>query len=283
MDYEVLENAIRAWAQTEREIRAVVVVGSRAVEGQADTWSDLDIVVFTDRPEVFGADARWIQQLGPAWLTHRDLTGAGDLEWYALFEGRCKADFVFTHAAGHTSLRGLLAASPYRGVFGRGVRVLYDANPGEAAGSMPVALAPPSPMAAPTAQEFEQQVAGTLMGVNKAARLLARGEVWRAQQQINCALKTRLLKMMMWRAAATAEGSVPDTWYGGRYLEAWAGAETMAALPETFSRYDKAELGMALGKTLDLYCRLGRQTAAAWGLTYPELAESKLRAWLSEI
>ena len=49
---EQLEQRFAAWAQTQPDIRAAFVVGSRArTDHPADQWSDLDIMVVTTRPE----------------------------------------------------------------------------------------------------------------------------------------------------------------------------------------------------------------------------------------
>ena len=283
MDYDDLERNIRAWCRAEAGIRAAIVVGSRAGGERVDAWSDLDIVVFADRPEAFAAEAGWMGQLGPVWLAVLDTTGANEPEWLALFEGGLKVDLVFTPASGAAGLAGMMQAAPYRNVFRRGVRVLYDAGPAGAQAGQIITGSAPAEAGPPTAEAFEQAIAGTLMAVNKAARLLARGELWRAQQHINCVLKTRLLTMITWRAKATARGPEPDTGYAGRHLEAWADAETVAALPGTVGAYEAKALRTALARTLDLYCRLGRETAEALGLAYPAAAEANLRAWLQEI
>ncbi len=280
MDYGQLERNILAWCQAEADIRAALVVGSRATGERVDAWSDLDIVVFAGQPEALAADESWIQQLGTAWLTYRDATGARDPEWFALFDGGLKLDVVFTPAHGEVDVAGMMQAAPYRNVFRRGVRVLYDANPAGAQPGEIIKAAGPAEAGPPTAELFAQETAGALMAVNKAARLLARGELWRAQQQINCALQARLLTMIAWRAQATAPGRAPDTWYAGRHLEAWADHKTLAALPATVGAYDAKALRAALAQTLDLYGRLGREAAAALGLAFPAAAEAKLRAWL---
>jgi len=49
---EQIEQRFTAWAQTQPDIRAAMVVGSRArTDHPADEWSDLDILVITTRPE----------------------------------------------------------------------------------------------------------------------------------------------------------------------------------------------------------------------------------------
>jgi aminoglycoside 6-adenylyltransferase len=281
MTYDQLEHAIAAWCQSEPAILAAVIVGSRVrIDPPPDAWADLDVVIFTPAPETYAAGQAWLARLGPAWLTYLDHAGAGDPEWFALFDDGCKADFVFLRATpGAGDLSALIAAAPYQDVFRRGVRVLCDAaSPHPAAPWLPSARE----LIAPTASEFDRHLKGTLLMVNKAARLLARADRWRASQLVNAALKSRLLTMLEWEAQATAAGDPPDTWHDGRRLEQWANPAAVAALPATIGAYDLPSLWAALQATLALYCLLARAAAAAWAYQYPDDAEARLRAWLAE-
>jgi predicted nucleotidyltransferase len=53
---------ILAWAQTEAKVRAVALVGSHA-RGTARADSDLDLVVLSNAPEFFRADASWLDAI----------------------------------------------------------------------------------------------------------------------------------------------------------------------------------------------------------------------------
>jgi uncharacterized protein len=65
---------ILAWAQTEAKVRAIALVGSHA-RGTARADSDLDLVVLTNAPEFFRADASWLDAIG--W----DDVGACPVKW----------------------------------------------------------------------------------------------------------------------------------------------------------------------------------------------------------
>ena len=128
--YAGIEAQITAWARTQPAVHALVVVGSRArLKPAADEWSDLDLVLFTDQPERYAVDGAWLSSFGPLWLAHLDHTGRGEPEWFALYAGGLKADFVLhaiPAALAQAGLPELIAASPYQNVFHRGVRPLYD-------------------------------------------------------------------------------------------------------------------------------------------------------------
>lgn len=279
-DYTALERRFVAWAQTQPALRAAVVVGSRARPEPPDPLSDLDLVVFTTTPETY-AGRNWLSALGPLWLAVRNTTGAGDPEWLALYAGGFKADFVLTRTPESASLADRLRATPYRRVYQRGVRALFnhggalDLPTDWVAG--PLAAPPP-----PSAAEFAEEVQAAGYAADRAARMLARGDLWRAKQQVDGALKQRLGQMLAWHAAAHP-GDRPPPWDDGRYLSAWAEAEALAALPGTFGDYSVAGLWRALTATLDLYHRLARETAARWGYAYAAGAEAQLTAWIARV
>ena len=73
---DLIAAAIADWAQERDDVRAVLVVGSRArAETPADKWSDLDVVLFVDDPERLATDASWVAEFGAPVLTFLEPTG----------------------------------------------------------------------------------------------------------------------------------------------------------------------------------------------------------------
>jgi predicted nucleotidyltransferase len=92
--YEKLIDSFVKWAQTEDNIRAAVVIGSRArVDHPADEWSDLDVLILANDPELYWATADWLHHVGNPWLTFVEPTPDGNgLERRVLFEGGLDVD-----------------------------------------------------------------------------------------------------------------------------------------------------------------------------------------------
>jgi aminoglycoside 6-adenylyltransferase len=301
LTYADLEAALLRWAPTQPALRALLVVGSRARRHPPpDPWSDLDLVLFLLDPAPYVASPAWIEALAPAWLTVPDHTGAGDPEWYALFEGGLKADFVLSRAdPAATTLEALLQASPYRNVFHRGLRPMYTAfSPGQPPAA-PV-LPPPRPFNRPIPDQFHHHATHTLLLASRTARLVLRGDHWRARDHLECRLRPRLLAMLEWHAQAASPHHPPDTWHDGRFIETWASPVALAALPATLPTGEftasttpalrgistaPATPGLwpALLALLDLYHRLALEVASAWSLPYPHAAHAHVRRWLADI
>jgi aminoglycoside 6-adenylyltransferase len=61
--YEQLTENIVAWSHQEHDVRAALLIDSRArTDHPADEWSDLDVLLFVRDPERYVASADW----GPA-------------------------------------------------------------------------------------------------------------------------------------------------------------------------------------------------------------------------
>ncbi len=275
--YEQLEQAIIAWAHTQPDMRAGIVVGSRArTDHPADRWSDLDLLFFTTAPDAYAADPTWLEQIGAVWVPLFNITGRGDPEWQVLFAGGLKADFVL--AAAGASLQQAIDSSPYDFVLRRGVRILFDKDDSQTLPSLPG----PSDQLPPTPDEFLAAVHGFLMDAGRAARALRRGERWPAKMSCDGDLKQRLLEMITWHARARG-GADHETWHGGRFLEDWADPRALAALPDTFGTYDQEDLWRALFASLTLFRWLALETAEQLGYSYPVQADQRVTTWLRSL
>lgn len=263
--YEMLEARIAAWAATQPDIRALLIIGSQ-VRGAADRWSDLDTIILTTDADRYAADAGWLHTFGSVWLTALETTGGGHSECYALYEGGLKLDAVLIPVDDPTlDLDALLAIFPYQGVLSRGCRVLYDAS-----GVLRTIEGKPfSPSAPPTREAFEARVQSFLMETTTGAKLIWRGDLWRAQRWLAQFLRPSLLTMIEWHAQSRDESHNLDTWYAGRYMDEWADSRLMAALPQIFPDHDQKNMKRALLAMLDLFRWLGEETGARYGYAYP--------------
>jgi aminoglycoside 6-adenylyltransferase len=266
MSYDEIEGRLSLWAADQPDIRAVIVVGSRA-RGDEDRWSDLDVLVFTTDRQRYADDPGWLRTFGNVWLTYREETARGDAEWYALYDGGLKFDAVLLPVEDPTlSLDALLAQYPYQGVFGRGIKVLFD----RLGSPRSIARKPFSPPAPPTSAEFDNTVSGFLMSAVTVAKFIDRGDFYRAQRWFANDLHVHLLRLIEWHAHGI------DTWYSGRFIERWAGERARRLLEQTFAHSDRADLQRALLIMLVGFRVLGEETAARFGFEYPTETHQKV-------
>jgi aminoglycoside 6-adenylyltransferase len=279
--YQALENTIMQWATDRPDVRAVLLIGSRAQDNSTiDQYSDLDLVIYTTRPAAYDTDSNWIVSFGEIWLTVRSKTDVGDREWLVLFAGGVKADFVIAPSLKGKGLAETLEDSAYADVFRRGVRVLTDRS--GAASSELLFLPVPQSRNLPTSVEFELVLNRMILATARAAKFLRRGDLWRCQQQISAEVRQALLVLIEWHARLTRPLD-DDIWYGGRFIDKWADPRVAAALPGLFASYDEADVQRALASAVDLSEWLVTEIAVSLEDTFPKPGQAEALSWVRQL
>lgn len=273
MTYAELELRIRQWALNEPRIEAIVVYGSRATPNQeSDEWSDLDLILFVSDLAYFVAQTDWLTGIAKTWLRVLAKTGHGRPEWLVLFEGGLKADFILVEAA--DSVATALAETSLRGAVQGGARILAAKQEQD----RQIAPTVPVERMGVSSAEFAVETQRFWLGVYRIAVLLRRGDLWRARMTLDGPLRQNLQTMIAWHAHAG--GSDHESWRDDRFIEAWAGEEIAAALPAFFGHYTVEASGRVLGAMVDLYARLGTETAQKWEYPEPNHTANAVQAWL---
>ncbi|MCB0233278.1 MAG: aminoglycoside 6-adenylyltransferase, partial [Anaerolineae bacterium] len=99
--YERLTENFVTWAKLEPDLRAAVIIGSRArTDHPADQWSDLDILVFVADVEPYVTHGGWAEQIAPVWLNFVERTPDGAAwERRVLYAGGLDVDFALNPVA----------------------------------------------------------------------------------------------------------------------------------------------------------------------------------------
>jgi aminoglycoside 6-adenylyltransferase len=283
--FDKLIKRISGWAQKRDDIRAAVILGSRArVDIPADEWSDLDIILVVKDPGYYLGSTDWLKNIDEIkilFLEHLPM-GSG-MERRVLFQCGMDVDFNFATPgqAKHLVEKGLDSVTQL--VMGRGYRILFDKD----------RILPPftPPAENPVIKkilipaEFDQDVNDFWYHAVWTAKKLCRGELWTALRCCDVYMKQLLLKAIECHAQVL-HGVEYDTWYNGRFLERWADPRVVKDLKNTYARYDKKDIEKALLATMALFRRVTHEIAEKNGYPYPatadEYAATLVRALLSE-
>ncbi|MBN2006497.1 MAG: aminoglycoside 6-adenylyltransferase [Anaerolineae bacterium] len=272
--YQQLIDRFVQWAQAEDNIRAALVIGSRArMDHPADEWSDLDIIILANDPEPYWATADWVHHIGVPWLTFVEpLHDGRGFERRVLFEGGLDVDFVPSPVAFFRQMMDTGLLPDVADLLHRGVRFLVDKEGfAERLAEIPLTL---SPYQAPPEAEFLNLVHDFWYHTVWTAKKLRRGELWTAKSCCDGYLKQLLRRMLEWHTRARQGASV-DTWMSGRFLEEWADARAVAALPAIFAHYAEPDVWRALQATMTLFRWLAVETAEALRYAYPSFGEQR--------
>jgi aminoglycoside 6-adenylyltransferase len=278
LTYADLIERFTVWAESTSDVRAVLIIGSRArTDHPADEWSDLDLLAFVRDPEQFIRSADWATCIAPTWLTFVERTGDGKTwERRTLYEGGLDVD-VALHPADW--LDGMMRQGIRRDaadVIRRGVKVLVDKD-GKLAQILSLPLPATTLFQKPTQQEFTNAVSDFWYHTLWSVKHLRRGELWWAKSCVDMYLKGLLQRMLEWHARAT-RGEGLDTWLRGRFLEEWADPRAVEGLSKAFAHYETGDIVRALQATMDLFRWLEDETAASWGYSIPREGEQETAA-----
>ena len=296
---EELERRLVSWAAPRRDIRMMLVVGSRArLDDPADEWSDLDVGFTTTSPAPYLATTEWLDEIGEVWVAYADPQG---VTRHVLFAGGLDAGIA---PLPHRALRALthmlklrarlpimfrLLPRPVREAIDRqvdeiaaysrrGFRLLLDKD---GLGASALALAQGSvPASVPSAEQFRAAVNEFWFLTVWNAKHLRRGELW-AAKTVACdgRMKTLLLRMIEWHACATRGGDY-DTWEDGRRLEEWADPRILDDLRATFAHYDNEDVWRASLATMSIFRTIATETAQRLDLPYPTSADARISDWV---
>ncbi len=274
LTYDDLIERYTRWAEVEEDVRAALILGSRArTNHPADEWSDLDILAFVRDPEKFVKSEEWATSIAPCWLSFIERTGDGkSWERRSLYEGGLDVDVALDPAEW---LDGILQGIPpdVADVLRRGVEVLVDKD-----GKMAQIAAMPLPETTffqkPTEVEFVNATSDFWYHTLWSAKHLRRGELWWAKGGVDGHLKNLLQGMLECHAHAM-KGKEFDTWMRGRFLEEWAEPRAVKQLSKIYAHYDAGDIARALKATMGLFRWLEDETAERWGYHVPQDGENE--------
>jgi aminoglycoside 6-adenylyltransferase len=287
--YEQLIERFVRWAETCSDIRAAVIVGSRArVDHPADEWADLDIMIITTDPKRYLSTTDWLENIGNPLLTFVEPTSTGDAkERRVLFEGMLDVDFAifpekefkrkaqqFTQGEIPPQIAAQILDVPIRGM-----RVLVDKDGTIAELQTLISSIETPPPRPPSQHEFLETVNDFLYHAVFTAKHLRRGELWWTVACLNCHMHWLLLRMMEWHARAT-HGWTYDTWFRGRFLEEWAHPQALKELRGAFAHYDEEDIKAALLATMNLFRWIAMETAEKLAFPYPAKADEHVTKWV---
>lgn len=192
--YEKLIERFCKWAENRPDIRAAVVIGSRArVDHPADEWADLDTIIVTTNPDYYVSSSEWINNFGRPLLTFIEPTSTGNQkERRVLYERMLDVDFAIFPLeeiqrlieAGRTDPQ---IAAQLSNALGRGMRVLIDRNGiTNQLDSLIARIEKKETPTRPSQEEFLELVNDFIYHTVFTAKHLLRGELWWTVICLNC-------------------------------------------------------------------------------------------------
>lgn len=263
------------WAELEKYIRVLLLVGSRARNEPVDVLADFDISVFTETHNPYTPSNQWLAEIGKVWVCVPEKFDREDEiipTRLVIFDGGIKVDFAFY---GLHVLDELGDGDE----MDTGFKVLLDKD------GTTQRFKPPTfgklKHAKPSESEFVNLVNEFWFETYYAGKYLKRDELWLAKS-IDCNLRAFLLKMIEWHEQSKHDWDY-ETYYLGKNMKLWVSADTWESLHQTFARFDSSDSWKSLFATMNLFRCLATETAEILEFSYPEEVDRNLTEFISQI
>ncbi|SER94552.1 aminoglycoside 6-adenylyltransferase [Gracilibacillus ureilyticus] len=280
LTHDVILERFLKFVSSNEDIKVVLMVGSRArQEKPADMWSDLDLVIFTENPDILIHNENWLTQLETPMITFIEkIFGDIGLERRVLFENGVDVDFAvfpiekLQQFSDHTAVRNVLS---------KGVKVLADK--GDYVSNL-FKSAKNLDRAKENAGKIEMDVVKNM--VNDfwyhsvlVAKKLRRGELLDAKVTCDVYMKNIIISFLKWSVMLKNEGNV-EPWHGVRFFEEWADDKTLQSFQQIYAYYDKEDIWSALNQTMNLFHQLAVELYDLLYAEYPLEAEQYARTFV---
>jgi len=270
---------ILSWAEKEEAIRALVLVGSRAIEGKHDKLSDHDISVFSRNSTPYTSSDSWLTAIGTPWVcVHEKLAWKSTTipTRLVIFDHGAKVDFAFYPMEALTAL----AKEPLPEGYAAGYRILLDKD--GLAQALPEPTFDAFKQKPPDEEEFHRIVEEFWFEAYHIANYLSRGDLWSAKLRDSGIKQEFLLPMIRWHEQSKNQWNYA-THSEGKRMHEWVEAETWNSLKNCFSSFDVDDSWKALWETTSLFRRLAIATAKNLGYSYPHDVDKNISSYMRSI
>ncbi|WP_238378860.1 aminoglycoside 6-adenylyltransferase [Halalkalibacillus sediminis] len=262
---KIIENFV-LFSEEDDDIRAALIVGSRArKEKPADSWSDLDLVVFTQNPKPLLNEKEWLQKIGDPRITFLENTAVGGgTERRILFEGGQDVDFAVFPT---TYIKHLEKDTQALGVLAKGVRVLIDKD------KMTDSLIESAKNKDKENHSISQEELNNFINdfwyhAVLAAKKLRRGELLYGKNISDSYMKNILIFFIKTQKKLQM-GDEFKHWHEMRFFEEWADSQVIQSFKRLYSRYEEDEIWETLRNTMQIYHEIAVDVCKMLNTPYP--------------
>ncbi len=264
LTYDIIIERFQSFAEREENIRAAIIVGSRArQEKPADQYADLDLVIFAENPNLLLRYKNWLAQIGKYYLTFLEQTAVGEgIERRVLFDGGLDVDFACFPIS---AIAEMESHHQVLSVLSKGIKVLLDKdniiprlknnNIKQNNKKMPE-------------EKIENMVHDFWYHAVLAAKKLRRTELLEGKSIVDSYMKDLLISFIRIQAKLK-NGNEYNTWHGFRFFEEWADTKFVSPFKQIYAHYDEEDVWKALKNTMNLFHELSIEVYQFKNLSYP--------------
>lgn len=272
---------ILEWAQSESEIRVMILEGSRASDTTTDTLSDYDLNLFVTDYAKYTSDNHWITKFDAVLVYQKEKFFHKGMEIptrLVVYENSPKVDFSFWPIS---ILREIVDGKTLPERYRNGCTVLFDKD--NIAQGMPPPCFDGFIISKPTTDEVLTTIYNFWFEAYCVAKYLKRNSLWYAKILENGPIKRFLLQMILWNESSKDDWKNNKIHQEGKNLEAHIDEDTKKALTDCFSGYGKSDTWNSLCAMMKLFKKLSRAVTAKLSINYPAKSIAQIEAYVKQL
>lgn len=268
------------WADVQRSIRAVVLVGSHAIPAApVDAWSDYDLALFVTTPNsLAGTSDKWLPLFGDIMIQlpeRIEFEGRTYSSRLTIYRDGPKIDFAIY---GVEVLEAILAGESLPAWMLPGYQVLLDQD--KLMEQLPKVSGTRLSHSPPSECEYLAVVNEFFWELIYLFKNLQREDLWLARYN-ESVIREQLLRMLEW-LEWSRHGWSYSTGYLGKDMKNWLDPKLYELVKKTFAGAELLEDHSAIQYMLRLVRIAAKEIADDLGYAYPEQLDLKVMAYINE-
>ena len=238
------------------DIEAIIMIGSQCRKIKpADKYSDLDLIIVTDKPDKYINDDKWLNNFGEIVCTFVEPTIGGGKERRVLYNDNRDIDFSVVPSSYKFSDKHFTDPTTLS-TFEKGYKVIYD-KLNIVEDMLKSKLKKKSDkLVLKSEKEMNDFVSDFNYHIIWAAKKLKRKELWFSIGCINCYLGNLLLQMIKYYTVLYNKNNT--IWHYGRFLEDYIPDKFKKRLSSCFCRYDEKDAEHSIASLFEFFNELAK-------------------------
>lgn len=268
------------WAELNEDIRAAILIGSRASNELSDELADYDISLFVRGDHEKIKNDTWLSSIANHWVcVHEKIDWKGEVipTRLVIFENGIKVDFAFYR---EETLLELSQMKSLPNAYDCGYKILVDKD--KVAEQMATPSMKAFQLSRPTQDEFETVIKEFWFEAYHVAKYLKRGDLWAAKFRDWGMKDPFLLTMIRWNESAK-HGWNYGTHVQGRKMESWVSKATWRMLHHCFSHFEVEDSWESLDKTISLFRDLAKETGDFLNYPYQKELDGQMFKYIKNL
>ena len=259
-------NKIIDFAGKNTDIEAIIMVGSQCRKIKpADEYSDLDLIIVTDKPKKYINDDKWLYNFGEVVCTFVESTIGGGKERRVLYNDNRDIDFPVVPSFSKFSDE-YFSDSSILSIFEKGFKVIYD-KINIVEDTLKKKLKKKSDkLILKSEKEMNDLVSDFNYHIIWTAKKLKRKELWISINCINGYLCDILLQMIKYHTVLYNKNNT--IWHYGRFLEDYIPDKFKKRLRSCFSKYDEKDAEHSIASLFDFFYELTKNVYQKTGYKF---------------